>query len=193
MPGEEVTFYSGGCAIAGTFTEAADPVAAALLVPGGGKSDRNSDARLPGGRMLRIGVDKAIAGALAGARVCALRYDKRGVGASGGEYLRAGMDDRRADARAALGWLAARTGGLSLLAIGHSEGAWYAAELAADHVVGAVLLAGDARPAEEILSWQTEMVAARLPTYSQDDPEDHPHRHHPHPAQAGGPHQGIHR
>jgi hypothetical protein len=28
--------------------------------------------------MLRIGVDKAVAGALAGARVCALRYDKRG-------------------------------------------------------------------------------------------------------------------
>ena len=47
MPGGEVTFYSGGCAIAGTFTEATDPVAAALLVPGGGKSDRNSDARLP--------------------------------------------------------------------------------------------------------------------------------------------------
>jgi hypothetical protein len=43
----------------------------------------------------RIGVDKAIAGALAGARVCALRYDRRGVGASGGEYLRAGMDERR--------------------------------------------------------------------------------------------------
>ena len=115
--------------------------------------------------MLRIGVDKGIAGALAGARVCALRYDKRGVGASGGEYLRAGIDDRLADARAALGWLAARTGGLPLLAIGHSEGAWYAAELAADHAVaGAVLRAGGARPAEEILSWQTEMVAARLPT-----------------------------
>ena len=32
MPGEEVTFYSGGCAIAGTFTETADPVAAALLI-----------------------------------------------------------------------------------------------------------------------------------------------------------------
>ena len=115
--------------------------------------------------MLRIGVDKAIAGALAGARVCALRYDERGVSTSGGEYLRAGMDDRRADARAALGWLAARTGGLPLLAIGHSEGAWYAAELAADHAVaGAVLLAGSTQPAEEILSWQTEMVAARLPT-----------------------------
>ncbi len=160
MPGEEVTFCSGGCAIAGTFTGAADPVAAALLVPGGGKSDRNSGARLPGGRMLRIGVDKAIAGA----RVCALRYGKRGAGASGGEYLRAGIDDRRADARAALGWLAARAGGLPLLAIGHSDRACHAAELAAGHAVaGAVLLAGSARPAEQILSWQTEMAAARLP------------------------------
>jgi pimeloyl-ACP methyl ester carboxylesterase len=159
-----VTFYSGGCTIAGTFTEAADPVAAALQITGSGRTDRNSDARLPGGRTLRIGVDRAVAGALAEARVSTLRYDKRGVGASGGDYLRAGMDDRRADARAALGWLAARAGGLPLLAIGHSEGAWYAAELAADDAVaGAVLLAAGARPAEEILSWQTEMLAVRLP------------------------------
>jgi uncharacterized protein len=163
VPDEEVTFCSGGCAIAGTFTEAADPVAAALLITGGGRSDRNSDARLPGGWMLRIGVDKAVAGALAEARASVLRYDKRGVGASGGDYLRAGMGDRRADARAALGWLAARAGGLPLLAVGLSEGAWYAAELAADGAVaGAVLLGGGARPAEEILSWQTEMTAARL-------------------------------
>ena len=164
MPSEEVTFDSGGCTIAGTFTEAADAVAAALLITGGGRSDRNSDARLPGGLMLRIGVDKAVAGALARARVSVLRYDKRGVGASGGDYLHAGMDDRRADARAALGWLAARAGGLPLIAVGLSEGAWYAAELAADGAVaGAVLLGGGARPAEEILSWQSEMTAARLP------------------------------
>jgi uncharacterized protein len=164
VPSEAVTFYSGGCAIAGTFTEAADAVAAALLITGGGKTDRNSDARLPGGRMLRIGVDKAIAGALAEARVCALRYDKRGVGASGGEYLRAGMDDRRADTRAALGWLASRAGGLPLLAVGLSEGAWYAAELAADAAVsGAVLLGGGARPGEELLFWQSGMTASRLP------------------------------
>jgi pimeloyl-ACP methyl ester carboxylesterase len=161
---EEATFYSGGCTLAGTFTAAADPVAAALLVTGSGRSNRNSDARLPGGSTLRIGVDKAVAGALAEARVSTLRYDKRGVGASGGDYLRAGMDDRRADARAALGWLAARTRDLPLLAVGHSEGSWYAAELAADRAVaGAVLLGAAARPAEEILSWQTDMVAARLP------------------------------
>jgi uncharacterized protein len=73
------------------------------------------------------------------------------------------MDDRRADARAALGWLAASASGLPLIAIGSSEGAWYAAELAAaGAVAGAVLLGCGARPAEEILSWQTEMTAARL-------------------------------
>ena len=43
-----------------------------------------------------------------------------------------GMDDRQADARAALGWLAGRVTGVPLLAVGHSEGALYAAELAAD-------------------------------------------------------------
>jgi pimeloyl-ACP methyl ester carboxylesterase len=74
------------------------------------------------------------------------------------------MDDQRTDARAALGWLAARVGGLPLLAVGHSEGAWYAAELAADGAVaGAVLLGAGARPAAQVLSWQTEMIVARLP------------------------------
>jgi uncharacterized protein len=41
---EEVSFDSGGCAIAGIFTEAADPMAAALLITGSGRTDRNTDA-----------------------------------------------------------------------------------------------------------------------------------------------------
>jgi hypothetical protein len=147
VPGEEVTFYSGGCAIAGTFTEAADPVAAALLVPGGGKSDRNSDARLPGGRMLRTGVDKAIAGALAGARVCALRYDKRGSAPAAASTCAPGwMTGVPTRGPRSAGWPPGPAA--SRCSPGHSEGAWYAAELAADHAVaGAVLLAGGARPA----------------------------------------------
>lgn len=163
MPSEEVTFVSAGCPIAATWTEAADPAAAALVITGSGKVNRDTDARLPGGRMLRTGVTKAVAEALATAQVSTLRYDKRGVGASGGDYLRAGMADRRADARAALGWLAARAPGLPLLAVGHSEGAWYAAELAADDAVaGAVLLSAGGQPAAQVLAWQTRMVAARL-------------------------------
>lgn len=161
---EDVSFGSGGCTIAGTYTEAASPVAAALVIGGSGKSDRNGDARVPLQPALRIGVNRAVAEALGAAQVSALRFDKRGVGASGGDALRAGMDDRRADVHAALAWLAARTGGLPLLAIGHSEGAWYAAELAADGAVaGAVLLAPGGRAGEQILAWQTGKIAARLP------------------------------
>src|SRR5215469_4061085 len=165
MRSEEVIFDSGGCPIAGTFIEAASPVAAALVIAGSGKVNRDTDARLPGGRMLRTGVTRAVAETLAAAQVSTLRWDKRGVGASGGDYLRAGMADQRADARAALGWLASRAPGLPLLAAGHSEGAWYAAELAADEAVaGAVLLSAGGRPAAQILAWQTDMVAARLPS-----------------------------
>jgi uncharacterized protein len=164
MDSEEVTFSSDGCTLAGTFTQPDKPVAAALLIPGSGRSDRNSDARLPGGRTLHIGLDQAVAEALAEVQVSTLRYDKRGAGASGGDYLHAGMKERRADVHAALDYLVARTRGLPRLATGHSEGAWYAAELAAGEAVnGAVLLAGGARPGKEILTWQTDMIAARLP------------------------------
>jgi len=161
---EEATFYSGGCTIAGTYCAVDDPVAVALLITGSGRTNRDADARLPGGRMLRTGVDRTIALALAQAGVSTLRYDKRGVGASSGDYLRAGMDDRRADARAALAWLADRTAELPLFAIGYSEGSWYAAEMAADDLVaGAVLVACAARSGEQVLTWQTEMIVARLP------------------------------
>ncbi|HEX6523420.1 MAG TPA: alpha/beta hydrolase [Streptosporangiaceae bacterium] len=161
---EEVAFYSGGCTIAGTYCAVDDPVAAVLLITGSGRANRDADARLPMGRMLRVGVDRAIADALAVAGVSTLRYDKRGVGTSSGDYLRAGMDDRRADARAALAWLADRSAGLPLFAIGYSEGSWYAAEMAADDLVrGAVLVACGARSGEQVLTWQTEMIVTRLP------------------------------
>ena len=42
-----------------------------------------------------------VARALTEARVATLRYDKRGVGASGGSYLNSGMTEGLADARAA--------------------------------------------------------------------------------------------
>jgi len=166
----DVSFESGGYRLAGTLTDAAGPggagpVAAALVLQGSGKTDRNSDSRLPGGQTLRGGVTRAVAEALTRAGVSTLRYDKRGVGASEGDILRVGMDDRRADAHAALAWLADRVPGVPLLAVGHSEGAFYAAELAADGAVaGAVLLSAGARPGEDILTWQTAEITARLPT-----------------------------
>jgi uncharacterized protein len=165
MINEDVRVDADGCPLAGTFARAATPVAAALILPGSGKSDRNSDARLPFGQVLHIGVSRAIADALAPAGVSSLRYDKRGVGASGGDHHGAGMAQRLSDAHAALGWLADRAGGLPLLVIGHSEGTYYATQLAAqdNRVAGIVLIAGSVRRGDEVLAYQTEQMAERLP------------------------------
>jgi pimeloyl-ACP methyl ester carboxylesterase len=160
----DVTFASGGTTLAGTYAEAPQPVAAALLIPGSGPTDRDSDVHLPLHQLLRGGITRQMAETLLEGRVSTLRYDKRGVGASGGDYLTTGMAQRLDDARAALGWLAARAAGLPLIALGHSEGTYYAAQMAADgEVAGAVLISGAARTGADVLAWQTEQMATRLP------------------------------
>ena len=132
--------------------------------PAPAETDRNSDVRLPLHQFLRGGITSAVADALAGVQVSTLRYDKRGVGASGGDYWTVGMAQRLADARAALGWLATQAAGLPLLVIGHSEGTYYAAQLAAEGgVAGVGLLSGSARTGGAVLAWQTEQLASRLP------------------------------
>lgn len=160
-------FYSDGYHLAGTLAEVPHPVAAAVVITGSGKVDRNSDARLGrrGPFILRTGVTRQVADALGRVNVATLRYDKRGIGASGGDYLRTGLTERLTDARAAVRWLAARYPGLPLLAVGHSEGTMHAARLAASEpaVTGAVLLSAPARSGEEVLTWQLEKIAPTLP------------------------------
>ena len=85
MTGTEITFDSAGCTLAATYLEVSSPVAAAVLISGSGKTDRNSDVRLPFGQMLRSDITGAVAEALGRTKVATLRYDKRGVGASGGD------------------------------------------------------------------------------------------------------------
>ncbi len=161
MNSENVTFDSDGCTLAGTYAQAAQPVAAALLIPGSGRTDRDSDVKLPLGMKLRGAITRAVAEALGTVNVSSLRYDKRGVGASGGDYYPVGMATRLIDAQAALGWLAERNPGLPLLVVGHSEGTYYAAQLAGEHrgVAGIVLISGSVRPGGDVLAWQT--AAAR--------------------------------
>ncbi len=160
----DVRIDSAGCSLVATYLEAAEPVAAALLIPGSGRTDRDSDVRLPLGQRLRGGITRAVAEALVPAGVSTLRFDKRGVGASGGDYLSAGMDQRFADVRAVRDWLAAKASGLPLLAIGHSEGTYYAAQLAAEgQAAGAVLLSGPARPGADVLTYQVAEIGSRMP------------------------------
>ena len=101
MNSENVTFDSDGCTLAGTYAQAAQPVAAALLIPGSGRTDRDSDVKLPLGMKLRGAITRAVADALGTVNVSSLRYDKRGVGASGGDYYPVGMATRLKHQRAA--------------------------------------------------------------------------------------------
>ena len=163
----EAHFYSDGCHLAGTLTEVPAPVAAAVVITGSGKLNRDSDARLGrrGPFILRTGVTRQVAEALGQAKVTALRYDKLGVGASGGDYLTAGLTENLAAARTAVRWLEARYPGLPILAVGHSEGTLHAARLAADEpaVAGAVVLGAPARDGEQVITWQLEKIIPTLP------------------------------
>lgn len=164
MQSTDVRIDAVGGGLAASYTEVAEPVAAALLIPGSGRTDRNSDVRLPGGQKLRGAITRAIAEALGPAGVSTLRFDKRGVGASSGDYLSTGMDQRLADVMVARDWLAAKAAGLPLLAIGHSEGTYYAARLAADgQAAGAALLSGSARIGADVLTYQVAELADRMP------------------------------
>ena len=162
MDGIEISIPSGRVTLAGTLVRVGvEPGPAALLISGSGPIDRDSNAK-----RLRTRIMAEVAEHLAANGVASLRYDKRGVGASEGEYLAAGFHDNVEDARAALETLRSRPSvdPSRVVVIGHSEGALIAAELASDsRLAGAILLSGAARDGREVLRWQARQVAPTLP------------------------------
>ncbi|SFL33361.1 alpha/beta hydrolase family protein [Geodermatophilus ruber] len=150
--------------LAGTLTlpDSPGPVPAVLLAAGSGPLDRDSNHR-----RARIDVTRQLAHALAAGGLASLRYDKRGVGESPGDWRTAGLHDNVDDLGRAFEALAARPeiDPDRLLLAGHSEGAVLATALAARGVpvAGLVLLAGSATPGEELLRWQARRIAPTLP------------------------------
>ena len=161
MPSNSVTFRARGTALAGTFTTPAHsgPFPTALLLAGSGPLDRDGSHK-----RLKLNVSGQLAAELAKAGWASLRYDKRGVGASEGDYLSTGFFDELADAEAACDWLIAREDVASVVAIGHSGGAVQSVELAGREPVlaGAVLLATSAKTGEETLRWQARQIGEKL-------------------------------
>lgn len=160
----DVVITSAGYALAGTQVapRGREPVATALILPGSGEVDRDSDHV-----RLRLGVSVDLAHALAAHGVSSLRYDKRGVGRSEGSFLATGLTENIADARAALRWLQARETGAEhpVFVIGHSEGGMIAQAVAAgdQSLAGVVLLAAPGVPGLELMRWQGRQVADALP------------------------------
>lgn len=163
MPEQPITFTSQDTSFAGSVVvpPGDGPWPAALLIVGSGEVDRNSDHR-----KLPLGVTRELADRLAGNGVASLRFDKRGVGASGGDYHTTGFHDNVRDAAAALDELRRRPeiDSERIVLIGHSEGALIATELAAGGgVAGVVLLGGTAQGGEAVLVWQAGQVGEFLP------------------------------
>ena len=156
---QEVTFGSKGLMLEGTLAlpDSPRPSPAGVLIVGSGLVDRDENHK-----KLPIDVMRQLALHLAENGIASLRYDRRGVGASEGDFWTAGLSDNVDDAAAAVACLrsqpAVDPGRVYVL--GHSEGATICIQLAARHepVAGAILLAGVGRHGEEALLWQGEQV-----------------------------------
>jgi len=156
---EEVTFPNGKAkvSLAGTLTvpRGQEPFPAAVLLSGSGPHDR--DESLVGHRPFLVLADH-----LTRKGIAVLRFDKRGIGRSTGDYANATTEDFASDAEAALAYLKTRreidqkkTG-----LIGHSEGGMIA-PLVATHssdVAWIVLLAGPGLKGEDTLLLQSELI-----------------------------------
>jgi uncharacterized protein len=160
MEAKNITFISGSLQLAGTFVlpDSPGPFPAVLLIAGSGQVDRDENAK-----KLHINALHDIANHLAKNGLASLRFDKRGVGASGGNYWTTGFYDNVTDAQAALDYLRSIPEILpnQVFLLGHSEGAAIATHLASKDIdiAGVILLAGWARSGEDLLLWQAEQVA----------------------------------
>jgi hypothetical protein len=113
-----------------------------------------------------LNIANTLASHLAGHDIASLRYDKRGVGASSGDYLRTGFEEERRDAAQALETLhrveGVDTGRIGV--IGHSVGATIAIGLASgrDQLAAVVFLGAAARSGLDVMQHQSERIAATM-------------------------------
>jgi uncharacterized protein len=161
---EAVRIPANGFNLAGSIAKPAGvtgKLPAVLLVGGSGPTDRDQT-------VFGIPVMGRIAGALVDAGFLVARYDKRGVGQSGGRAESATIGDFVEDARAGVAWLSKRpdVDKPRIAVVGHSEGAWVALTVAArDKRVAAVtMIAGPATPGTEVVLEQQGHLFAQMKT-----------------------------
>lgn len=157
---EQVSYdnRAAGIKLAGTLTlpQGKGPFSAAILIAGSGPNDR--DESLMGHQPFLVLSDY-----LTRKGIAVLRFDKRGIGKSGGDYARATTNDFASDAEAGVAFLKSRAEidphriGL----IGHSEGGIIAPIVAArsSDVAFIVLMAGTGVRGDDLLVEQVRMLS----------------------------------
>jgi dipeptidyl aminopeptidase/acylaminoacyl peptidase len=156
---ERVNVPSNGFSLAGTISKpvsAAGKLPAVVLVGASGPTDRD-------GLAFGVPILGEVAGALADAGFLVVRYDKRGIGQSGGRAESAGLLDYVEDARAAVKMLERRkdVDPKRIAVIGHSEGGIVALTAAAkDKRIAAVAALGapGVTGADIVLAQQQRML-----------------------------------
>ena len=156
---EEIIFPNAKAKIslAGTLTlpSGQGPFPAAILLGDSGPNDR--DESLVGHRPFLVLADH-----LTRKSIAVLRFDKRGIGKSTGDYANATTEDFAGDAGAAIAYLKTRKeiDPLKIGLIGHSEGGIIAPMVATQSqtVAWIVLLAGPGLKGEEVLLLQSELI-----------------------------------
>jgi pimeloyl-ACP methyl ester carboxylesterase len=160
---EAVRILANGFSLAGTLSKPAEPskalLPAVVLVGDAGPADRD-------GLVAGIPVLGQLAGALADAGFSVLRYDKRGIGQSGGRAEGVTLTDYADDARAVVKFLTSRkdVDAKRIALAGHGEGGLVALTTAAieKRVAAVALLATPGVSGAELVLQQQEHALAKM-------------------------------
>jgi hypothetical protein len=138
-----------------TLPQGKGPFPAVVLISGSGPNTRDEN-------VFDHKIFVVLADHLARQGIAVLRYDKRGVGKSTGDYAQATTVDFTSDAEAAATWLRAQPGidARHVGLIGHSEGGLIAPAVAVNDpkVAFIVLMAGPGLPGDQLLLKQQALI-----------------------------------
>lgn len=162
---QTVELSVGKCKLQGTLTlplpelseelVVSDVRSAVLLLPGSGPLDRNQNSV-----QVQLNIFNDVANHLAGHGIASARFDKRGSGASTGNYDATGHSDFVEDARVCLNYLNMNSSvaGAPIFLLGHSEGSLIAPQLASTHefVKGQILVTPFIENFENVIRRQAE-------------------------------------
>lgn len=127
-----------------------------VMVHGSGPTDRNSNAK-----GMPMNIFKQLSDVVVAEGFASIRYDKRGVGGSKGDYYEMGVYDLINDAQAVLEFAKDHPNidSENVILLGHSEGSIIAPFVNEKVTVdGMILLAGTAEPLAETMTWQREEI-----------------------------------
>jgi uncharacterized protein len=133
-----------------------------VFVHGSGPTDRDSNAK-----GMPMNIFKELSEVVAAEGFASIRYDKRGIGASKGDYYETGAFDLIEDAQAVLQFAKNHPDidSEKLILLGHSEGSILAPFVNERVPVdGMILLSGTAEPLAETMKWQREEMYKDIQT-----------------------------